>query len=73
MGGYYSVLLMVLERYLNVIPVEALALEFDVDRHYALMQEAVPGIPDGMVTEELQRGYLLSGQLLRAAKVKVSA
>lgn len=73
MGGYYSVLLMVLERYLNVIPVKALALEFDVDRHYALMQEAVPGIPDGMVTEELQRGYLLSGQLLRAAKVKVSA
>ncbi|MFR3320607.1 MAG: hypothetical protein ACLTSZ_04800 [Lachnospiraceae bacterium] len=24
------------------------------------------------MTEELQRGYLLSGQLLRAAKVKVS-
>lgn len=73
MGGYYSVLMLILERYLNVIPVEALALEFDVDRHYALMQEAVPGIPDGIVMEELQRGYLLSGQLLRAAKVKVSA
>ena len=72
MGGYYSVLMLILERYLNVTPVEALALEFDVDRHYALMQEAVPGIPDGTVTEELQRGYLLSGQLLRAAKVKVS-
>ena len=55
-----------------MIPVEALAMPFDVDRHYALMQEAVPGITDGIVTEELQRGYLLSGQLLRAAKVKVS-
>ena len=72
MGGYYSVLLWVLKQYLNVTPVEALAMPFDVDRHYALMQEAVPGITDGIVTEELQRGYLLSGQLLRAAKVKVS-
>lgn len=72
MGGYYSVLLRVLKQYLNVTPVEALAMPFDVDRHYALMQEAVPGITDGIVTEELQRGYLLSGQLLRAAKVKVS-
>ena len=72
MGGYYSVLLQVLKQYLNVTPVEALAMPFDVDRHYALMQEAVPGITDGIVTEELQRGYLLSGQLLRAAKVKVS-
>lgn len=72
MGGYYSVLLRVLKQYLNVTPVEALAMQFDVDRHYALMQEAVPGITDGIVTEELQRGYLLSGQLLRAAKVKVS-
>ena len=42
------------------------------DRHYALMQETVPGISEGIVTEELQRGYLLSGQLLRAAKVKIS-
>ena len=72
MGGYYSVLLRVLKQYLNVTPVEALAMPFDVDRHYALMQEAVPGITDGIVTEELQRGYFLSGQLLRAAKVKVS-
>ena len=72
MGGYYSALLRVLKQYLNVTPVEALAMPFDVDRHYALMQEAVPGITDGIVTEELQRGYLLSGQLLRAAKVKVS-
>ena len=72
MGGYYSVLLRVLKQYLNVTPVEALAMPFDVDRHYALMQETVPGITDGIVTEELQRGYLLSGQLLRAAKVKVS-
>ena len=72
MGGYYSVLLRVLKQYLNVTPVEALAMPFDVDRHYALMQEEVPGITDGIVTEELQRGYLLSGQLLRAAKVKVS-
>ena len=58
MGGYYSVLLRVLKQYLNVTPVEALAMPFDVDRHYALMQEAVPGITDGIVTEELQRGYL---------------
>ena len=72
MGGYYSVLLQILKQYLNVTPVEALAMQFDVDRHYALMQETVPGISEGIVTEELQRGYLLSGQLLRAAKVKIS-
>ena len=72
MGAYYSVLLQILKQYLNVTPVEALAMQFDVDRHYALMQETVPGISEGIVTEELQRGYLLSGQLLRAAKVKIS-
>lgn len=72
MSGYYHVLMQILERYLDVKPVEALGKAFDVDCHYALIQESVPGLEAGIVTEELQRGYLQSGRLLRAAKVKVS-
>ena len=38
--------------------------------HEAIVQEE--GEEDGVILEEIQKGYLLNGKLLRASKVKIS-
>ena len=52
---------------------ETVGQTFDVDRHEALMQSRVEGVPPDQVVEELEKGYLLNGLVLRHAKVMVSA
>jgi molecular chaperone GrpE len=46
-------------------------LTFDPTRHEAVDIITVPASDDGMVVEEMQRGYLLHERLLRPAKVVV--
>jgi molecular chaperone GrpE len=46
-------------------------LTFDPTRHEAVDIVTVPASDDGMVVEEMQRGYLLHERLLRPAKVVV--
>ena len=41
--------------------------------HECLLRESVPAKADGIVLEELQKGYLLRNRVLRHAKVKVNA
>lgn len=56
----------------GVEEIEALGKPFDPNYHQALMMESVEGTEPGMVTEVLQKGYMLKDRILRAAMVKVS-
>ncbi len=52
----------------GVKEIKALGEQFDPCRHEAVMQ--VPG-PEGMVVQELQKGYMLHDRILRASRVAV--
>ena len=54
---------------LEAIP--AAGLPFDPQKHEAI-EEVESDQPSGTVTEELQRGYLYQGEVLRPARVKVA-
>jgi molecular chaperone GrpE len=56
----------------GVKPMEAVGKPFDPSLHQAVVQVDSPGGPDQAVLEEIQKGYLLEGRVLRAAMVKVS-
>ena len=46
--------------------------KFNPELHEAIGEEAVEGKEPGAVLEEVERGYLFLGKLLRPAKVKVA-
>ena len=50
-------------------PIESAGLHFDPYRHEVILQEQSD--KDGIVLEELQKGYMLGDQVLRYSKVKV--
>lgn len=52
--------------------VESLGRVFDPNFHEAVAQQPAPGKEDQEIITEYQRGYLLNGRLLRAAKVVVA-
>jgi molecular chaperone GrpE len=56
----------------GVKPMDALGKPFDPSLHQAVAQVESPGGPDHVVVEEIQKGYLLEGRVLRAAMVKIS-
>ncbi len=56
----------------GLVPVGEAGEEFTPERHEALGQEERADLDPGTVTQVMQRGYLLSGRLLRPAKVMVS-
>jgi molecular chaperone GrpE len=56
----------------GVTPIEALGADFDPNLHQAVATEPSPDRRDGEVVDELRRGYLLNGRLLRPAMVKVA-
>ena len=63
----YKDLLKILERQgLTIVNTKG---DFDANIHEALMQ--IDGEKDGAIVEEIQKGYLLNGRLLRASKVKI--
>lgn len=45
---------------------------FDPTLHQAVIMEEADGAPSGHILEELQKGYLLDGRVLRPAMVKVA-
>lgn len=57
----------------GVAPMRAQGLEFDPTLHEAVMRQATDEYPEGIVMEELQRGYLVGDRVLRHALVKVAA
>ncbi len=56
----------------GVEPVEALGQSFDPQYHQPLMVEASAEHPDNTVIEELQKGYVMHGRVIRPSLVKVS-
>ncbi len=54
-------------------PLDSVGEPFDVNYHEALAQMPSPDVEEGVVMNEVTRGWLLNGKLLRAAKVVVSA
>ncbi|HPC75427.1 MAG TPA: nucleotide exchange factor GrpE [Synergistales bacterium] len=58
---------------LGVSAIETVGKPFDPSLHEAVaVEEAGEGNEDGIITEEIQRGYTISGKVLRAARVKVA-
>lgn len=53
--------------------IESVGQQFDPNLHEAVDMDSSPGHHAYVVTEELQRGYVFNGRLLRPALVKVSA
>ncbi len=69
--GLYKQLVDVLKQ-LGVAPMRVVGQEFDPNLHEAVLREPSDDHPEDVVVEELQRGYHLSGRVLRHALVKVS-
>lgn len=70
--GIYKQLVDGLKR-LGVAPMRAEGKEFDPNLHEAVLREPTTDYDEGIVMEELQRGYLLDEMVLRHAMVKVAA
>lgn len=56
----------------EVKPIEAAGKKFDPHCHEILLQVPAEGQEEGLVLEELQRGYYLGDRVIRTAKVKVA-
>lgn len=52
--------------------VESLGKAFDPNFHEAMAQQPAEGIEDEEIIQEFQKGYILNGRLLRAAKVIIA-
>lgn len=52
--------------------VESLNKPFDPNFHEAMAQQPAEGVKENTIIMEYQRGYILNGRLLRAAKVVVA-
>ena len=52
--------------------IEAVGKNFDPNQHEALMQREEEGKEANIVLEEIQKGYILNGRVIRAAKVIIS-
>ena len=53
-------------------PIEAEGERFDPELHEAVMQMASEEVEEGMILEEVNRGYMLNGKVIRHSKVVVS-
>ena len=66
----YQQLMKSLEKH-GLARIDAVGKRFDTCFHEAFLQEETDG-PEGVVLEELQKGYTLNDKVLRHSKVKVS-
>jgi len=57
---------------MKVTEVEAVGKKFDPNFHEAIGEESKEGVEPRTVLEEIKKGYLLDGKVLRPAKVKIS-
>jgi molecular chaperone GrpE len=56
----------------GLTPIKAVGEKLDPFKHEAIMKEENKDEEDGVVLEELQRGYMLKDRVIRYSKVKVS-
>lgn len=56
----------------RVVPIDTAGRDFDPHFHQAVAHEASGEHTEGQIIDELRRGYLLAGRLLRPAMVRVA-
>jgi molecular chaperone GrpE len=56
----------------GILPFDSLGQAFDPHRHEAIETEEKEDSPEGTVVFEFQKGYTLSGRVIRPARVRVS-
>ena len=56
----------------GLAPIEAKGMKFDPYRHEALYQVESEEAEKGSVVEEIQKGYLFGGHVIRFSKVAVA-
>lgn len=56
----------------GVTPIDAAGKDFDPNFHEAMLYEPSPGVSEGQILDELQRGYMLQDRVLRPTRVKVA-
>ena len=56
----------------SVEPIETENMPFDPNYHEAMMQVSKPDIVQGMVVDEIEKGFMVHERVLRPAKVTVS-
>jgi molecular chaperone GrpE len=54
-------------------PIDAIGKDFDPNYHEAMAQEYAEGKKPNEVIKEFQKGYILNGRVIRAAKVVVAS
>eukprot|EP00276_Gloeochaete_wittrockiana_P006760 CAMPEP_0184656252 /NCGR_PEP_ID=MMETSP0308-20130426/16120_1 /TAXON_ID=38269 /ORGANISM="Gloeochaete witrockiana, Strain SAG 46.84" /LENGTH=305 /DNA_ID=CAMNT_0027093283 /DNA_START=26 /DNA_END=943 /DNA_ORIENTATION=+ len=57
---------------IGVTPIEAKGQMFDAELHEAFIRQPSAEYPEGTILQELQRGYVMDGKILRAASVIVA-
>ena len=56
----------------GLCPIEALTKPFDPHKHEAVLEIETCECPEGMVVQEIRKGYLLNGEVFRPSLVNVS-
>ena len=56
----------------GLMPIEAKGMKFDPYRHEALFQVETEELEEGIVAEEIQKGYLFNSHVIRFSKVAVA-
>ncbi len=56
----------------GVTPIETAGEDFDPHVHEAVAHEPSPDHREGQIIDELRRGYMMSGRLLRPSMVRVA-
>ena len=54
-------------------PIEAVGQEFNPEFHEAMMRVETDEYPENTVIDELEKGYMLNGRVVRPARVRVAA
>ncbi|CAI5534726.1 unnamed protein product [Closterium sp. Naga37s-1] len=74
-GAYQGIYRQFVEmlRGLGVAAVETVGKEFDPNVHDAIMREDSTEFPEGVVTQEFRKGFVIGEKLIRPSMVKVSA
>ncbi len=57
----------------GVTPIESVGKPFDPREHEAIANVPPPGVPEGEVVAEMQRGYRVRNRVLRPARVAVAS
>ncbi|MGB5100351.1 MAG: nucleotide exchange factor GrpE [Methanothrix sp.] len=56
----------------GLVPIEAKGMKFDPYRHEALFQVETQELEEGVVAEEIQKGYIFNTHVIRFSKVAVA-